>query len=163
MKLQAGWGFKKPDCRHSQKSDAQNCFLGAFPGDFIRIMAESADYYQYGQAYFNADGHRGIPRRKIRFGRWILSADDCAANQINQPQNQISSLPEGSSATVDLSRFDSKLEAIEKQNLNVIDPKADVATVLGIITRLDKIEERLDTLAKISDGRCFGSDGDDDG
>lgn len=72
-------------------------------------------------------------------------------NQINQLQNQISSLPEGSSATVDLSRFDSKLEAIEKQNLNVIDSKADVATVLGIITRLDKIEERLDTLAKISD------------
>jgi len=72
-------------------------------------------------------------------------------NQINQLQNQISSFPEGSSATVDLSRFDSKLEAIEKQNLNVIDSKADVATVLGIITRLDKIEERLDTLAKISD------------
>jgi hypothetical protein len=47
-------------------------------------------------------------------------------NQINQLQNQISSLPEGSSATVDLSRFDSKLEAIEKQNLNVIDSKADV-------------------------------------
>lgn len=72
-------------------------------------------------------------------------------NQINQLQNQISSLPEGSTATVDLSRFDSKLEAIEKQNLNVIDSKADVATVLGIITRLDKIEEQLDTLAKISD------------
>lgn len=33
----------------------------------------------------------------------------------------------------------------------MIDSKADVATVLGIITRLDKIEERLDTLAKISD------------
>lgn len=56
-----------------------------------------------------------------------------------------------SGETVDLSRFEEKFEAIEKQNLNVINSKADVATVLGIVNRLDKIEERLDTLAKISD------------
>lgn len=72
-------------------------------------------------------------------------------SQINYLQAQLSSLPAGNGENVDLTRFDDKLEAIEKQNLNVIDSKADVATVLGIITRLDKIEERLDTLAKISD------------
>ena len=72
-------------------------------------------------------------------------------SQINYMQAQLNSLPVGENEAVDLSRFEDKLEAIEKQNLNVIDSKADVATVLGIITRLDKIEERLDTLAKISD------------
>ncbi len=72
-------------------------------------------------------------------------------SQINYMQVQLNSLPAGENEAVDLSRFEDKLEAIEKQNLNVIDSKADVATVLGIITRLDKIEERLDTLAKISD------------
>ena len=72
-------------------------------------------------------------------------------SQVASLQAQINAWPTGKGEHVDLSRFDDKLEAIEKQNLNVIDSKADVATVLGIVTRLDKIEERLDTLAKISD------------
>lgn len=72
-------------------------------------------------------------------------------NQVNHLQMQLASQNANNAEPVDLSRFDDKLEAIEKQNINVIDSKADVATVLGIITRLDKIEEKLDTLAKISD------------
>lgn len=71
-------------------------------------------------------------------------------NQLNQMQMQINSLPK-SSADFDLTQVEDKISAIEKQNLNVINSKADVATVLGIVTRLDKIEEKLDTLAKISD------------
>lgn len=70
-------------------------------------------------------------------------------NQVRELQSREVYVPSGE--TVDLSRFEEKFDAIEKQNLNVINSKADVATVLGIITRLDKIEERLDTLAKISD------------
>lgn len=72
-------------------------------------------------------------------------------NQVAQLRAQLDSQTLTGNEVADLSRFDEKLSAIEKQNLNVIDSKADVATVLGVITRLDKIEERLDTLAKISD------------
>ena len=71
--------------------------------------------------------------------------------QIAQLQMRVNSLQQNSNSDVELSQFNDKLEVIEKQNLNVINSKADVATVLGIVTRLDKIEEKLDTLAKISD------------
>lgn len=72
-------------------------------------------------------------------------------SQLNQMQKQINSLNVSATSDVDLSQFNDKISAIEQQNLNVINSKADVATVLGIVTRLDKIEEKLDTLAKISD------------
>lgn len=72
-------------------------------------------------------------------------------SQISQMQMQINSLPKQSAAEIDLTQVEDKISAIEQQNLNVINSKADVATVLGIVTRLDKIEEKLDTLAKISD------------
>ena len=72
-------------------------------------------------------------------------------SQISQLQMQINSLPQQAGSEVDLSQVEDKISAIEQQNLNVINSKADVATVLGIVTRLDKIEDKLDTLAKISD------------
>lgn len=77
--------------------------------------------------------------------------------QVSQLQNEINSLkniPQPMVAGVspeELQKFEARIEAIEKQNLNVIDSKADVATVLGLITRLDKVEERLDRLAKVTD------------
>ena len=36
-------------------------------------------------------------------------------------------------------------------NLNVIDSKADVATVLGVVTRMDKAEQKLDKLTAVTD------------
>lgn len=72
-------------------------------------------------------------------------------SQISQLQMQVNSLQQQSNSELDLSQVEDKISAIEQQNLNVINSKADVATVLGIVTRLDKIEEKLDTLAKISD------------
>lgn len=43
------------------------------------------------------------------------------------------------------------MDAVEKTNLNVIDSKADVATVLGLLTRVDKLEDKLDKMAKVTD------------
>ena len=69
--------------------------------------------------------------------------------QISQLQNEINSfknVPQPVAVGVspeELQNFESRIEAIEKQNLNVIDSKADVATVLGLVTRLDKAEENL--------------------
>lgn len=50
-----------------------------------------------------------------------------------------------------LTEMKEKLNTIEKQNLNVIDSKADVALVLGLLTRMDKAEAQMNKLAKISD------------
>lgn len=44
-----------------------------------------------------------------------------------------------------------RMDAVEKTNLNVIDSKADVATVLGLLTRVDKLEDKLDKMAKVTD------------
>lgn len=61
-------------------------------------------------------------------------------NQVAQAQHQ-----------VDLSYVDEKIGNIEKLNRTIIDSKADVATILGLITRMDKAEEKLDTMNKVSD------------
>ncbi|MDR1025873.1 MAG: hypothetical protein LBL47_00605, partial [Lactobacillus sp.] len=57
----------------------------------------------------------------------------------------------GSTVKDALSRVDEKYSAMEQYNMNIINSKADVALVLGVITRMDKAEERLDGMAKISD------------
>lgn len=51
----------------------------------------------------------------------------------------------------DLAMMKERLAVIEKQNLNVINSKADVALVLGLLTRLDKAEAQIGKLTKISD------------
>lgn len=77
--------------------------------------------------------------------------------QVSQLQNEINNLKNVQHPVAlgvspeELQKFEARIEAIEKQNLNVIDSKADVATVLGVITRLDKVEESLDKLAKVTD------------
>ncbi|MBR1604874.1 MAG: hypothetical protein IJ660_02060 [Alphaproteobacteria bacterium] len=80
-------------------------------------------------------------------------AENAIALQINQLQNQVATLqaqilnlPEP-----DVSAFENKVESLEKQTLNVIDSKADAGIVLGMLTRLDKVENRLDKMIKISD------------
>lgn len=67
-------------------------------------------------------------------------------NQVAALQSQLLTLPEP-----DVSEFADKVASLEKQNLNVIDSKADAAIVLGMLTRVDKLESRVDRLAKISD------------
>lgn len=44
-----------------------------------------------------------------------------------------------------------KYEKIEAQNLNTINSKADTATVLGIVTRMDYLEEKVNKIANVSD------------
>ena len=81
------------------------------------------------------------------------SANEALVLQINQLQNQIAVLQSQmlEREEPDMSAFEEKVERLEKQNLNVIDSKADAAIVLGMLTRVDKLENRLDKLAKISD------------
>ncbi len=72
------------------------------------------------------------------------------SRQVKHLQNQVDFLSE-QRKNDDYQEMKEKVAAIEKTNLNVIDSKADVATVLGIITRMDKAEYKLDNLAKVTD------------
>ena len=78
---------------------------------------------------------------------------DVVAMQIAQLQDQVAALQARflNLPKPDVSVFENKVENLEKQVLNVIDSKADAGIVLGILTRVDKQENRLDKLAKISD------------
>lgn len=73
-----------------------------------------------------------------------LAAIQNQLNELASRQNEVS-------APADLTDVNTRMEALEKTNLNVIDSKADVAAVLGLITRMDKAEEKLDNLAKVTD------------
>lgn len=71
--------------------------------------------------------------------------------EVKQLRSEISQLRQQQLSSVDTTALEEKVSSLEKNNNNIIDSKADVATVLGLITRLDKAEEKLDTLAKVSD------------
>lgn len=85
--------------------------------------------------------------------------------QVRQLQNQLvvlqNQLNEYSSREVknaagdDIIALQERMRTLEKTNLNVIDSKADVAVVLGLLTRLDKAEGKLDTLAKVTDNSAL--------
>ena len=83
--------------------------------------------------------------------------EDVYQQQIDALTMQMQSLQQQLAATraqikePDLSAFDERIKGIEKMNLNVIDSKADVATVLGVVTRMDKAEQKLDKLTAVTD------------
>lgn len=88
------------------------------------------------------------------------NADDrLLSEQISLLRDEINFLKNNLAAESSLSESDNKkLEAInqrfetmEKTNLSIIDGKADVATVLGIVTRLDALEEKVKVLSKATD------------
>lgn len=75
--------------------------------------------------------------------------------QLQDVQNRIENqAPTTANVLIDdesLAEIKSRINAIEKQSLNVIDSKADVALVLGLLTRMDKAEDQISKLTKISD------------
>ena len=86
---------------------------------------------------------------------------DVYQQQIDALTMQMQSLQQQLAATKaqikepDLSAFDERIKGIEKMNLNVIDSKADVATVLGVVTRMDKAEQKLDKLTAVTDNSAL--------
>lgn len=71
--------------------------------------------------------------------------------QLQRLERQLHDIQNRQAENVDYASMNEKIAAIEKTNLNVIDSKADVATVLGLLTRLDKAEQKLDNMAKVTD------------
>lgn len=84
----------------------------------------------------------------------MVTAVDYQA-QINDLRNQVQALQMRANAPLpenaDFTAMNEKLASLEKNNLNIIDSKADVATVLGLLTRLDKAEQKLENMVKITD------------
>ena len=50
-----------------------------------------------------------------------------------------------------IEKLNQKFENLEKTNLAIIDNKADASTVLGIVTRLDRLENKVNVLARVTD------------
>ena len=51
----------------------------------------------------------------------------------------------------DVEELKNRFVTMEKTNLEILDAKADASAVLGIVSRLDKLEEQVDTLSKVTD------------
>lgn len=69
---------------------------------------------------------------------------------ISNLSNQVNYLLNNHNKT-DVSALTQKLENMEINNSNIIKSKADVAAVLGIVTRLDRLEAQVNRLAQVSD------------
>ena len=83
--------------------------------------------------------------------------EDIYQSQINALKSQLQNLQNqlvqmaSQIKEPDLSDVHDKMAAIEKMNLNVIDSKADVAAVLGVVTRMDKVEQKLGQALAVTD------------
>lgn len=76
---------------------------------------------------------------------------DALTARMQRLQQQMAAVSSQAMREPDLSAIEEKISGIEKMNLNVIDSKADVATVLGVVTRMDKAEQKLDKLSAVTD------------
>lgn len=71
--------------------------------------------------------------------------------EVEYLKNQLSLLQKMQSEQADTTELDEKFANLERVNANIIDSKADVASVLGLVTRMDKAEQRLDDLSRVTD------------
>lgn len=68
--------------------------------------------------------------------------------EISELRSELSSLSQEQN---DIEELKNRFETMEKTNLGVLEAKADASTVLGVVTRLDKLEEKVETLARVTD------------
>lgn len=57
----------------------------------------------------------------------------------------------GKASAEDVAALHQRFDNMDKQTAAIIDSKADSAVVMGMVNRLDKLEQRLDSMAKVSD------------
>lgn len=104
------------------------------------------------------------PQTVAKLRSWILTSEqekvDYPAqiaqlqNQLAQMQSQISQL----SFKFDNSGFadvKEQVKNLEKMNISIIDSKADIASMLGVITRMDNAEQKLNNLAQVTDNSAL--------
>ncbi len=71
--------------------------------------------------------------------------------EVSDLRTQIALMQSLQAQKQDTAALEKRFETLEKFNQNVISSKADVAVVLGLLTRLDKAEQQIDVLSKITD------------
>lgn len=103
-----------------------------------------------------------IAKTRMMFDNWTEKT--AVAEEVTQEQDEISALRQEiaylreataniSSGTnlAEVERLNDKFAVLEKTNLNIIDSKADASAVLGIVNRLDKLEDQVEKLARTTD------------
>lgn len=99
------------------------------------------------------------PQLTDRARSWLAPAEqaDPYAARFADLQNQIAALQNQLNQTnykLDNSGFaeiKEQVRSLEKMNLNMIDSKADVAAVLGVVTRMDAAEQKINNLSEVTD------------
>lgn len=71
--------------------------------------------------------------------------------EVSDLRTQIALLQSLQAQKQDTATLEKRFDTLEKFNQNVINSKADVAIVLGMLTRLDAAEQQLDVLSRITD------------
>ena len=71
--------------------------------------------------------------------------------EVSDLRTQIALMQSLQAQKQDTAALEQRFDTLEKFNQNVIDSKADVAIVLGLLTRLDAAEQQLDVLSRITD------------
>lgn len=71
--------------------------------------------------------------------------------EVSDLRTQIALMQSLQAQKQDTAALEKRFETLEKFNQNVINSKADVAVVLGMLTRLDDAEQQLDVLSRITD------------
>ncbi len=71
--------------------------------------------------------------------------------EVKDLRTQIALLQSLQAQKQDTATLEKRFDTLEKFNQNVINSKADVAIVLGMLTRLDAAEQQLDVLSRITD------------
>lgn len=103
------------------------------------------------------------PQLVDRARNWLAPAEqeDPYAARFAEMQNRIARLQNQLDQTnykIDNSGFAEVREQVrnlEKMNLNMIDSKADVATILGVITRMDAAEQKINNLSEVTDSSAL--------
>lgn len=96
---------------------------------------------------------KGIFGREDAYQRQI----DALNGQIAGLQQQLADVsaqikePDLSEFELRVRRAEDKVAAMEVMNLNVIKSKADIASVLGVVTRMDKAEQKLNKITAVDD------------
>ena len=99
------------------------------------------------------------PQLTNKIRNWLTFTEqaDPYATRFNDMQNKLADLQNQLNQTnykLDNSGFveiKEQIRTLEKMNLNMIDSKADVAAVLGVITRMDAAEQKINNLSEITD------------
>lgn len=99
------------------------------------------------------------PQLTDRARGWLTPAEqaDPYAARFMDMQNRLAALQNQLNQTnykLDNSGFaevKEQIRSLEKMNLNMIDSKADVAAVLGVVTRMDAAEQKINNLSEVTD------------